>query len=60
MRIVEEDARTSAIVVAATVYALAMREQMLPRFAAPDLPKPAPAAEPEDRPVPVRPPQTAR
>ena len=59
-RIVEEDARTSAIVVAATVYALAMREEMLPRFAAGDLPRPAPRGEPEDRPVPVRPPQTAR
>jgi hypothetical protein len=59
-RIVEEDARTSAIVVAATVYALATREEMLPRFAAGDLPKPAPTAEPEDRPVPVRPQQTAR
>ena len=55
-RIVEEDAQRSAIAVAATVYALAMRDEMLPRFAAGDLPKPPPPADPEDRPVPVRPP----
>jgi hypothetical protein len=55
-RIVEEDAQKSAIAVAATVYALAMRDGMLPRFAPQDLPKAVPSTEPRDRPVPVRPP----
>jgi carboxypeptidase Q len=42
-RIIEEDAKKSAIVVAAAVYQLAMRDEMLPRFAAADMPpKPAP------------------
>jgi len=42
-RIIEEDAKKSAIVVAAAVYQLAMRDDMLPRFAAADMPpKPAP------------------
>jgi carboxypeptidase Q len=42
-RIIEEDAKKSATVVAAMVYQLAMRDDMLPRFAAADMPpKPAP------------------
>jgi carboxypeptidase Q len=42
-RIIEEDAKKSAIVVAAAVYQLAMRDDMLPRFSAADMPpKPAP------------------
>lgn len=42
-RIIEEDAKKSAIVVAAAVYQLAMRDEMLPRFARADMPeKPAP------------------
>jgi carboxypeptidase Q len=42
-RIIEEDARKSAIVVAAAVYQLAMRDDMLPRFTKADMPpKPAP------------------
>jgi carboxypeptidase Q len=42
-RIIEEDAKKSAIVVAAAVYQLAMRDDMLPRFAKADMPpKPAP------------------
>ena len=31
-RIVEEDVRASAVVIAATVYELAMRDELLPRF----------------------------
>ena len=41
-RIIEEDAKKSAIVVAAAVYQLAMRDEMLPRFSKADMPaKPA-------------------
>jgi hypothetical protein len=38
-RIVEEDVIKSAIVVAATVYHLAMRDEMLPRFANDEMPR---------------------
>src|SRR5215471_11468801 len=42
-RIIEEDAKKSAIVVAAAVYQLAMRDDMLQRFTKADMPpKPAP------------------
>lgn len=42
-RIIEEDAKKSSIVVAAAVYQLAMRDDMLPRFTKADMPpKPAP------------------
>jgi hypothetical protein len=42
-RIIEEDAKKSAIVVAAAIYQLAMRDGMLPRFAKADMPpKPSP------------------
>ncbi|HKD45368.1 MAG TPA: M20/M25/M40 family metallo-hydrolase [Candidatus Angelobacter sp.] len=42
-RIIEDDAKKSAIVVAAAVYQLAMRDDMLPRFTKADMPaKPAP------------------
>jgi carboxypeptidase Q len=42
-RIIEEDTKKSAIVVAAAVYQLAMRDDMLPRFSKADMPpKPAP------------------
>jgi Zn-dependent M28 family amino/carboxypeptidase len=40
-RIVEEDVRKSAIVVAAAVYHLAMRDEMLPRFSKEKMPAPA-------------------
>ena len=39
-RIVESDVRSSAIVIAATLYQLAMRDQMVPRFAPADMPPP--------------------
>jgi len=45
-RIIEEDARKSAIVVAAAVYQLAMRDDLLPRFSKPALPKPEPPPAP--------------
>jgi hypothetical protein len=37
-RISEDDAKRAAIVIAATVYHLAMRDELLPRFAAADMP----------------------
>jgi len=43
-RIIENDVRKDAIVVAASIYQLAMRDDMLPRFTAADMPaKPEPA-----------------
>jgi len=45
-RIIEEDVKKDAIIVAAAVYQLAMRDDMLPRFTAADMPpKPVPAGE---------------
>jgi hypothetical protein len=40
-RIVEEDARRAAITIAAAVYHVAMREEMLPRFSKEEMPAPA-------------------
>jgi hypothetical protein len=37
-RVLESDAKASAIIVAATAYHLAMREEMLPRFSRSDMP----------------------
>jgi Zn-dependent M28 family amino/carboxypeptidase len=45
-RIVEDDVKKSAMVVASAVYHLAMREQMLPRFAPGQMPPAASAAKP--------------
>lgn len=55
-RIIEDDAITSATVIAAAVYQLATRDEMLPRFAKEAMPPlpPAPAAQPEPS-VPARP-----
>jgi carboxypeptidase Q len=54
-RIIEEDAKKSAIIVAAAVYQLAMRDDMLPRFTKADMPpKPAPE-QPGTQPAPARP-----
>jgi len=39
-RIVEDDVKKSAIVIAATVYRLAMQDELLPRFTADKMPKP--------------------
>jgi hypothetical protein len=42
-RIIEDDVKKDAIVVAAAIYQLAMRDEMLPRFSAADMPpRPAP------------------
>jgi carboxypeptidase Q len=40
-RIVEDDVKKAAIVVASTVYHLAMRDELLPRFSGSDMPRPA-------------------
>lgn len=39
-RIIEDDVKKSAIIFAAAVYQLAMRDELLPRFAADKMPKP--------------------
>ena len=41
-RVIDSDVKSSAIVIAAAVYKLAMQDEMLPRFSAADMPK-APA-----------------
>ena len=45
-RIVEDDVKKAAIVVAGTVYHLAMRDELLPRFSKDDMPRPPAAAQP--------------
>lgn len=45
-RIIEDDVKKEAIVVAAAIYQLAMRDEMLPRFSAAEMP-PKPKPEPE-------------
>ncbi len=51
-RIVEEDVKKSAIVIATTVYALAMRDEALPRFTRDAMPKPDATPEsPETKPA---------
>jgi hypothetical protein len=49
-RVVEEDVKKSAIVMAAAVYHVAMRDDLLPRFSAEQMPRrpgaPAPAQTP--------------
>lgn len=44
-RIIEDDVKKDAIVVAAAVYQLAMRDDMPPRFTAEEMPKAVPAGE---------------
>jgi carboxypeptidase Q len=41
-RVIESDVRDAAVVIAATLYQLAMRDQMVPRFAPSDMPPPVP------------------
>jgi len=42
-RVIEDDVKASAITVATLLYQLAMRDEMLPRFPASEMPAPAPA-----------------
>lgn len=58
-RIVEDDVKKNAILVAAAVYALAMRDELLPRYTretmpAPPPPDPAATPTPTPRPTPAR------
>jgi hypothetical protein len=46
-RIVEDDVKKSAIVIAAAVYHLATREELLPRLAADQMPRRPPGQEPQ-------------
>ena len=51
-RIVEEDVKKSAIVIATIVYALAMRDEALPRFTKEAMPKPdTPPESPDTKPA---------
>jgi acetylornithine deacetylase/succinyl-diaminopimelate desuccinylase-like protein len=52
-RIIEDDVKKSAVIFAAAVYALAMREDLLPRFKAEEMPKPP--ATPTPSPTPTTP-----
>ncbi|MDT4895220.1 MAG: hypothetical protein QOH25_297 [Acidobacteriota bacterium] len=51
-RIVEDDVKSAAIVIAAAVYHLAMRDEMLPRFSKERMPPPTPAPTPTPSPTP--------
>ncbi len=60
-RIYEEDVREGAVEIAAAVYAIAMADKMLPRFAAGEMPAPVPepgpgstAVPPPPKPAPAR------
>ncbi|HWG60009.1 MAG TPA: M20/M25/M40 family metallo-hydrolase [Candidatus Acidoferrales bacterium] len=48
-RIYEEDVREGAVEIASAVYAIAMADQMVPRFAAGQMPAPAPVPAPGSR-----------
>jgi carboxypeptidase Q len=50
-RIIEPDVKASAIIFAAAVYTLAMRDEMLPRFKPADMPKPPAAPTPTPTPA---------
>jgi hypothetical protein len=52
-RIVEDDVKTQAAVIAGVVYELAMRDEKLPRFTAEEMPKAAPPAAPAATPAPT-------
>jgi Zn-dependent M28 family amino/carboxypeptidase len=57
-RVIEDDAKKSAVVIAAAVYHLASRNELLPRFAPSEMPPPVPApgtpSAPAPAPVPRR------
>jgi carboxypeptidase Q len=42
-RVIEDDVKKAAVIVASTIYHLSMRDEMLARFAAADMPAPPPA-----------------
>jgi carboxypeptidase Q len=53
-RIYEEDVREGAVEIASAVYAVAMGDQMVPRFAADKMPKPVPEPGPGSEAKPIR------
>lgn len=53
-RIYEEDVREGAVEIASAVYALAMADQMVPRFKDSDMPKPVPEPEPGSQATKIR------
>ncbi len=53
-RIYEEDVRTGAVEIASAVYALAMADQMVPRFKDSEMPKPVPEPGPGSQATKVR------
>ncbi len=53
-RIYEEDVREGAVEIASAVYALAMADEMVPRFASSDMPKPEPEPGPGSQASPAR------
>lgn len=53
-RILEDDVKKDAMIVAWSVYQLAMRDELLPRFSKADMP-PKPPEEPTTQPTPARP-----
>ncbi len=53
-RIYEEDVREGAVEIASAVYALAMADEMVPRFKDAEMPKPAPEPGPGSQATPVR------
>ena len=53
-RIYEEDVREGAVEIASAVYATAMADDMVPRFAAADMPKPEPEPGPGSEATPVK------
>jgi hypothetical protein len=54
-RIYEEDVREGAVEIASAVYAVAMADQMVPRYKAEDMPKPVPEPGPGSLATPARP-----
>jgi carboxypeptidase Q len=53
-RIIEDDVKAAATVIAASVYQLAMRDELLPRFSAQNMPKPPPTPTPTPSPTPKK------
>ena len=58
-RIVEDDVKKTAIVVASAVYHLAMRDDLLPRFSAQDMPRRPPPPQQQQQTTPAPQPQPA-
>jgi hypothetical protein len=53
-RIIEADVKASAIIFAAGVYTLAMRDELLPKFSSSEMPAPPPQPTPSPSPTPRR------